>query len=123
MEWLYCHRLGAQIWAEAGEDFRVVFEDLTLVDDKGMQAVLKEVENSQLALSLKLASEDLKEKIFKNMSTRAADLIREELEYMGPVRISDVEAAQQEVVELVRRLEESGDVVIQGRGGESSLVV
>jgi len=111
---------------ELAEDIKklmFVFEDLMLVDDKGIQNVLKEVENKELALALKLASDDLKEKIFKNMSTRAADLIREELEYMGPVRIADVEAAQQEVVEVVRRLEESGDVVIQGRGGEASLVV
>ncbi len=111
---------------ELAEDIKklmFVFEDLMLVDDKGIQNVLKDVENKALALSLKLASDELKEKVFKNMSTRASDLIREELEYMGPVRISDVEAAQQEVVEIVRRLEESGDVVIQGRGGESSLVV
>ncbi len=100
-----------------------VFEDLMLVDDKGIQNILKEIENKELALALKLASEDLKEKIFKNMSTRAAELIREELEYMGPVRIADVEQAQQAIVEIVRRLEENGEVVVQGRGGESSLVV
>ncbi|MEM7234466.1 MAG: flagellar motor switch protein FliG, partial [Planctomycetota bacterium] len=86
---------------ELAEDIKklmFVFEDLMLVDDKGIQNVLKEVDNKALALALKLASDELKEKIFKNMSTRAADLIREELEYMGPVRISDVEAAQQEIV-------------------------
>ncbi|MFN0059561.1 MAG: flagellar motor switch protein FliG [Planctomycetota bacterium] len=99
-----------------------VFEDLMMVDDKGIQNVLKEVDNKVLALALKLASEDLKGKIFKNMSKRAAELIREELQYMGPVRINDVEAAQQQVVEIVRRLEESGDAVVQGRG-ESSMVV
>ncbi|MFQ5653201.1 MAG: flagellar motor switch protein FliG, partial [Planctomycetota bacterium] len=100
-----------------------VFEDLIMVDDRGMQNVLKEVENKDLALALKLASDELKEKIFRNMSKRASEMIREEIEYMGPVRISDVEAAQQGVVEIVRRLEEAGDVVIQGRGGESSIVV
>ncbi|MEE9213033.1 MAG: flagellar motor switch protein FliG, partial [Phycisphaeraceae bacterium] len=70
-----------------------VFEDIRLVDDKGIQAVLKEVENDELALALKTASDELKEKIFKNMSERASELIGEDMEYMGPVRVSDVEAA------------------------------
>lgn len=100
-----------------------VFEDLMLVDDKGIQNILKEVENKELALALKLASDDLKSKIFRNMSGRAAELIKEELEYMGPVRISDVESAQQGIVEIVRRLEESGDVVVSGRGGETNVVI
>lgn len=100
-----------------------VFEDLMLVDDKGIQNILKEVENKELALALKLASDDLKSKIFRNMSGRASELIKEELEYMGPVRISDVESAQQGIVEIVRRLEESGDVVVSGRGGESNVVI
>ena len=88
-----------------------------------MQNVLKEVENKTLALALKMASEELKEKIFKNMSTRAAEMVQEEIQYMGPVRIADVEACQTQIVEIVRRLEEAGDVVIQGRGGETSVVV
>jgi flagellar motor switch protein FliG len=100
-----------------------VFEDIKQVNDKGIQAVLKEVDNDELALALKTASEELKEKIFKNMSERAAALIREDMQYMGPVRVSDVESAQQRVVDIVRRLEEAGDVVIQGRGGESDLMV
>ncbi|MDX2117357.1 MAG: flagellar motor switch protein FliG [Planctomycetota bacterium] len=100
-----------------------VFEDIKQVNDKGIQAVLKEVDNDELALALKTASEELKEKIFKNMSERAAALIREDMQYMGPVRVSDVEAAQQRIVDIVRRLEEAGDVVIQGRGGESDLMV
>ena len=99
-----------------------VFEDILMVNDKGIQAVLKEVENSELALALKTASEELKEKIFGNMSERAASMIKEDMEYMGPVRVSDVEAAQQRVVDIVRRLEESGDVVISGRG-ESEMMV
>ncbi|HLP85129.1 MAG TPA: flagellar motor switch protein FliG [Phycisphaerales bacterium] len=94
-----------------------VFEDIKKVNDKGIQAVLKEVDNSELGLALKTASEELKNKIFKNMSERAAQLIKEDMQYMGPVRVSDVEAAQQRVVDIVRRLEESGDVVIEGRGG------
>lgn len=109
--------------AEDIKKLMFVFEDLMLVDDKGIQNVLKEVENSELSLALKTASEELKNKIFANMSKRAAEMIDEEMQYMGPVRITDVEAAQQSVVEVVRRLEESGDVVVMGRGGESSVVV
>ncbi|GMV24959.1 MAG: flagellar motor switch protein FliG [Phycisphaerae bacterium] len=100
-----------------------VFEDIMLVNDKGIQAVLKEVDNEELALALKTASSDLQNKIFKNMSERAAQLIKEDMEFMGPVRVSDVEGAQQRIVDIVRRLEESGDVIIQGRGGESDLIV
>ncbi len=100
-----------------------VFEDILLVNDRGIQAVLKEVENDELSLALKTASEDLKEKIFTNMSERAASLIKEDMEFMGPVRVSDVEASQQRIVDIVRRLEEAGEVIIQGRGGESDLVM
>ena len=100
-----------------------VFEDVLLVNDKGIQSVLKEVDNDELALALKTASEDLKEKIFSNMSERAASLIKEDMEFMGPVRVSDVESAQQRIVDIVRRLEEAGEVIIQGRGGETELVV
>ncbi len=100
-----------------------VFEDVIRVNDKGIQAVLKDVDNEELALALKTASDDLKEKIFKNMSERAAQLIKEEMEFMGPVRISDVESAQQKIVEVVRRLEDAGEVVIAGRGGEKDMIV
>jgi len=100
-----------------------VFEDIMLVNDKGIQAVLKEVDNDELCLALKTASEGLKQKIFNNMSARAADLIKEDMQYMGPVRLSDVEAAQQRIVDVVRRLEDSGEIVIAGRGGEKDLVV
>ncbi|MEM1446471.1 MAG: flagellar motor switch protein FliG [Planctomycetota bacterium] len=100
-----------------------VFEDINLVDDKGIQSVLKEVENDELALALKTASEDLKEKTFRNMSQRAAELIGEDMEFMGPVRISDVEAAQQRIVDIVRRLEDAGEIIISGRGGEKDLIV
>lgn len=100
-----------------------VFEDIIRVNDKGIQAVLKEVENEELALALKTASDELKEKIFSNMSERAAQLIKEEMEYMGPVRVSDVEMAQQKIVDVVRRLEDAGEVIIAGRGGEKELIV
>ena len=99
-----------------------VFEDIMLINDKGIQSVLKEVDNDELALALKTASDDLKEKIFGNMSERASQLIKEDMEYMGPVRLSDVEAAQQKIVDIVRRLEDAGEIIIQGRGGESELV-
>jgi len=100
-----------------------VFEDIILVNDKGIQQVLKEIDNEVLALALKTASDELKDKIFRNMSERAATLIKEDMEYMGPVRLSDVEAAQQKIVDVVRRLEEAGEVIIQGRGAEGEIVV
>ncbi|MCX5661137.1 MAG: flagellar motor switch protein FliG [Planctomycetota bacterium] len=100
-----------------------VFEDILLVNDKGIQAVLKEVDNDELAMALRTASPELKDKIFKNMSERAAQLIREDMEFMGPVRVADVEASQQRIVDVVRRLEDAGDIIISGRGGEKDLVV
>jgi len=100
-----------------------VFEDILLVNDKGVQSVLKEVDNEELAMALKTASDELKDKVFKNMSERAGDLLREDMEYLGPVRISDVEKAQQRIVDIVRRLEETGEVIILGRGGEEDVVV
>ena len=100
-----------------------VFEDILLVNDKGIQAVLKEIDNEELSLALKTASEELKQKIFKNMSERAAQLIQEDMQYMGPVRVSDVEAAQQKIVDVVRRLEDAGEIIIAGRGGEKEMVV
>jgi len=100
-----------------------VFEDILLVNDRGIQTVLKEVETSDLVLALRTATDDLKQKVFGNMSDRAVQLIKEEIEYMGPVRLSDVEAAQQKIVDVVRRLEESGEIVISGRGGEKDLIV
>ncbi len=100
-----------------------VFEDVLKVNDKGIQAVLKEVDNSELSLALKTASQELQTKIFKNMSERAAALIKEDMEYMGPVRVSDVETAQQRIVDIVRRLEEAGEVIIEGRGGDTEQLV
>jgi len=100
-----------------------IFEDIMLVNDKGIQSVLKEVENDELALALKTASPELGEKIFKNMSERAAQLIKEDMDYMGPVRVADVEGAQQKIVDIVRRLEDSGEIIISGRGGEKEMVV
>jgi flagellar motor switch protein FliG len=100
-----------------------VFEDINLVDDRGIQTVLKEVDNSDLALALKTASEELKQKILRNMSERAGAMISEEMQYMGPVRLSDVEAAQQKIVDIVRRLDDAGEIVIAGRGGGGDIIV
>jgi flagellar motor switch protein FliG len=107
---------------ELVEDIRrlmFVFEDILRVNDKGIQAVLKEVDNEELGLALKTASDELKERIFKNMSERAASLIKEEMEFMGPVRVSDVEAAQKKIVDIVRRLEDAGEIIISGKGGNA----
>ena len=100
-----------------------VFEDVLLVDDRGIQNVLKEVDTKELALALKTASPELKEKMLRNMSARAAEMVREEMSYLGPVRVADVEAAQQTIVDVVRRLVEQGLVIISGRGGEGEIVV
>jgi len=109
--------------AEEVRRLMFVFEDILLVDDKGIQMVLKEVDNEELCLALKTASEELQQKIFTNMSTRASEVIQEDMEFMGPVRVSDVEAAQQRIVDIVRRLEDSGDIVISGRGGNQDMIV
>lgn len=100
-----------------------VFEDILLVNDKGIQMVLKEIENEDLSLALKTASEDLRDKIFSNMSDRATQMIKEDMEYMGPVRVSDVESAQQKIVDVVRRLEDAGELIISGRGTEKEMIV
>lgn len=89
-----------------------VFDDLMKLDDKSIQALLKEVDNAQWALALKGASEELKAKIMGNLSQRAASMLQEEMQYLGPVRVSDVEAAQQQIVDTVRRLEDSGEIVV-----------
>lgn len=95
-----------------------VFDDLILVDDRGMQKVLRRVESKELAMALKAASEDVKAKIFKNMSQRAGELVKEEMEALGAVRMKDVEQAQQNITNIIQELEEKGEVVISGRKGE-----
>lgn len=89
-----------------------VFDDLMKLDDKSIQALLKEVDNSQWALALKGASEEIRQKVLGNLSQRAAELLREEMEYLGPVRLSDVEAMQQQIVDTVRRLEDAGEIQV-----------
>ncbi len=100
-----------------------VFEDVMLIDDRGIQRVLKEIEVKELAIALKASSDELKNKFFRNMSQRAQEMIREDMEFMGPVRLKDVEEAQQRIVDVARKLEEDGEIVISGRGGDDEIIV
>lgn len=96
-----------------------VFEDIVLLDDRSLQLVLREIDSKDLSLALKASSNEVAEKIYKNMSKRAGEMLREEIQYMGPVRIRDVEEAQQKVVNVIRRLEESGEIIVsRGKGDE-----
>ena len=102
-------------------DEMFVFENLLDIDDRGIQTLLREVSGDQLVLSLKGASPELREKIFKNMSSRAAEALREDLEGRGPVKLSEVEAEQKEILKIARRLAEEGQIVMGGKGGEEML--
>ncbi|MDD3157529.1 flagellar motor switch protein FliG [Anaeromusa sp.] len=96
-----------------------VFEDIVMLDDRSLQMVLREIDQKDLALALKASSGEVGEKIYKNMSKRASEMLREEIEYMGPVRIRDVEESQQKIVNVIRRLEESGEIIVsRGKGDE-----
>ncbi len=99
-----------------------VFEDILLLDDRSIQRVLREVENSELAVALKNANEEVQSAIFNNMSTRLVDMIKEDMEYMGPVRLKDVEEAQQKIVNVIRKLEDSAEIVISRGGGDEIIV-
>ena len=98
------------------------FDDLSLLDDRSIQRLMREVDTKDLSMSLKAANDDLKSAILRNMSERAAKLIEEELEFMGPVRLKDVEESQMKIVDIVRTLEEDGEIVISGRGGEEEVI-
>ncbi len=100
------------------EDLMFVFDNLADVDDRGIQALLREVSSDVLVLALKGADDVIKEKIFKNMSKRASELLRDDLEAKGPVRISEVESAQKEILTIARRMADAGDIVLGGKGGE-----
>ena len=99
-----------------------VFEDILLLDDRSIQRVLRDVDNSDLGLALKGSNEEVQNAIFKNLSKRLAEMIKEDMDFMGPVRMKDVEEAQQKIVNVIRKLEESGEVVIS-RGGGDELIV
>jgi flagellar motor switch protein FliG len=98
------------------------FEDIFALDERSIQQIMREVSTETLTLSLKTCTDDLKDKIFRNISSRAAEVIKEDLEVMGPVRLSDVEKAQTEIVKVASRLEDEGKIVIVGRGGDDVLV-
>ena len=99
-----------------------VFEDILLLDDRAIQRVLREVDNADLELALKSSTEEVQNVIFKNLSTRLASMIKEDMDFMGPVRMKDVEEAQQKIVGIIRRLEEAAEIVIS-RGGGDDIVV
>jgi flagellar motor switch protein FliG len=103
------------------EDLMFVFNNLSDVDDRGIQALLREVSSDVLVLALKGSDDAIKEKIFKNMSKRAAELLRDDLEAKGPVRVSDVEGAQKEILTIARRMAEAGEIVLGGKGGEEMI--
>ncbi|MFN2349648.1 MAG: FliG C-terminal domain-containing protein, partial [Thioalkalivibrio sp.] len=100
------------------EDLMFVFDNLEEVDDRGIQSLLREISTESLVMALKGAEDSLKEKIFKNMSKRAAEMLRDDLEAKGPVRLSEVEGAQKEILTIARRMAESGEIVLGGKGGD-----
>ena len=104
--------------AQKIEDLMFVFDNLSDVDDRGIQALLREISTDTLVIALKACDEEIKEKIFKNMSKRAAELMRDDLEAMGPVKLSEVEAAQKEILTVARRMADSGEIVLGGGGEE-----
>ncbi|MFP4661047.1 MAG: flagellar motor switch protein FliG [Halanaerobiales bacterium] len=99
-----------------------VFEDIMLLDERAVQLVMRQVDTHDVALALKTASDDVENKIFSNMSKRAAEMLKEDIEFMGPVRLREVEEAQQRIVNVIRQLEDSGEIVV-ARGGESEVIV
>jgi flagellar motor switch protein FliG len=100
-----------------------LFEDIIYIDDRGIQRILREIDKKDLALALKVADDKLRDKIFKNMSERAVSLIKEELQFMGPVRLREVEQAQMRIVDVVKQLEEREEIVIGGRGKSEDVFV
>jgi flagellar motor switch protein FliG len=103
-------------------DEMFVFENLIDVDDRGIQLLLREIQSDSLILALKGSSPELRDKIFKNMSQRAAEMLKEDLEAKGPVRLSEVEAEQKEILKVARRLADEGQIVLGGKGGEDQMV-
>jgi flagellar motor switch protein FliG len=107
--------------SEQIEDLMFVFNNLADVDDRGIQALLREVSSDVLVVSLKGADERVKDKVFKNMSKRASELLRDDLEAKGPVRVSDVETAQKEILTIARRMAEAGEIALGGKGAEEMI--
>jgi len=118
-------RLEEEDYEALAEDIRrfmFTFEDLLGVEDRGVMSLLKEVNTQELALALKVASEELKDKFFHNMSSRAGEMLREELEIMGPARLRDVEGAQQKIIQIAKRLEAEGQLVLAGKSSDDVFV-
>jgi flagellar motor switch protein FliG len=103
--------------AEQIRELMFTFEDMALIDAKQMQLVMKDVDQADMVLALKTASDAVKELIFSSMSSRAAEMVREDLENLGPAKLSDVEASQQKIIKVVKKLEEAGTIIIAGAGG------
>ncbi|EDL63941.1 flagellar motor switch protein FliG [Bacillus sp. SG-1] len=99
-----------------------VFEDIVTLDNRSIQRVIRDSENEDLLLSLKVSSEEVKDIVFKNMSTRMVETMKEEMEFMGPVRLRDVEEAQSRIVSVIRRLEDAGEIIIARGGGDDIIV-
>ena len=108
--------------AEEIKRLMFVFEDIVQIDDRSLQLVLREVDTKDLSLALKSTPKEVADKVYKNMSKRAADMLREEIEFMGPVKIRDVEEAQQKVVNVIRNLEDKGEIVISRGQGDEMIV-
>ena len=99
-----------------------VFEDIVTLDNRAIQRIIRDCENEDLLLSLKVSSDEVKQIVFKNMSTRMVETFNEEMEFMGPVRLRDVEEAQSRIVAIIRRLEDAGEIVIARGGGDDIIV-
>lgn len=111
--------------AELADEIRArmfIFEDIITLDDASIQRVVREVDSKDLAKALKGSSEEVKERLFRNVSKRAAEMLREDLDFMGPVRLREVEEAQQQIVGIIRRLDEAGEIILS-RGGEDAIIV
>ena len=111
-------RKSDEVLCQKLQDLMFVFEDLKSIDDRGMQELLREVPGDKLILALKATDEELKQKFFKNMSERASQMLKDDLEAKGPVKLSEVEAAQKEILVTARRMAEEGRVQLGGKGGE-----
>lgn len=108
--------------AQGIRNLMFVFDDILLLDDRSIQRLMKDVDTKTLAVALKGSSEEIRERILKNISERAAGMIKEEMEYMGPMRVREVDEAQQRIVDVIRDLEETGEIVIMGGEGEDQFI-
>ena len=119
------HKIALADFPQLADEIRrkmFVFEDIISLDDRAIQRVLRDVDNNDLAVALKSANDEVKTVIFNNLSKRLAAMIQEDMEFMGPVRLKDVEEAQQKIVNIVRKLEDSAEIVISRGGGDEIIV-